>query len=495
MMTNQASSIDSEQRQARLALTGGLWAGSELTALRIGTSVWSYAQLAEVTEQRAAQLRARGFLVGELILCPVQPLLESMLIHAAVTRLGGAILPVAADQTRDQRAELARVTGAEWFWEPQPCSSCGGRPVRTQLPRPVQRKGSGCPSTPALLMETSGSQGSPKIVMLSAGNMLASCLEVNARLQLAEGDRWLCVLPRQRVGGLAIGHRCALAGATLVVQERFDPLELHRALEHYAATHVSLVPAMLHRLLERRLRAPPELRAVLMGGQALEQNLARRAVALGWPLYAGYGMTETFTQVAGGWIDGSGRPGHGLQPLGGVELEAPPCDADQPAMAVFPSEGTLAAIRLRGPMTMLGYATPTRVCGVGLEHGWLTTNDLGCLTPEGALRVAGRTDDALVVAGINVAPCDAESRLSEFADLGEVAVVGIPDAAWGHRLVALYTGPADPAVIEQWCRRSLPSHLRPRGFARVEQLPQLTSGKRDRQAVARLAAQLFGDGN
>jgi O-succinylbenzoic acid--CoA ligase len=146
-------------------------------------------------------------------------------------------------------------------------------------------------------------------------------------------------------------------------------------------------------------------------------------------------------------------------------------------------------------MVMLGYATPTRVCGVGLERGWLTTNDLGCLTLDGGLRVVGRADDALVVAGINVFPGDVESRLSELDAVGEVAVTGIPNAAWGHRLVALYTGPQEPEVLEQWCRESLPSHLRPRAFARVEQLPQLASGKRDLKGIKRHAAQLFANRN
>jgi O-succinylbenzoic acid--CoA ligase len=314
-------------------------------------------------------------------------------------------------------------------------------------------------------------------------------------LRLIEGDSWLCVLPRHHVGGLSIGYRCAVAGASLLVQERFDPLEVQRGLDRHSITHLSLVPAMLHRLLEHRLSPPPHLKAVLIGGQALERNLARRAAAHGWPLYAGYGMTETFTQIAGGWVGASGRPDNGLQPLGGVEVEAPPCDADPTAMTTSPSERAPAPIRLRGPMVMLGYATPTRVCGVGLERGWLTTNDLGCLMPDGGLRVVGRADDALVVAGINVFPSDVETRLSALHAIGEVAVTGIPNAAWGHRLVALYTGPLEPAVLEQWCRKSLPSHLRPRGFARVEQLPQLASGKRNLKAITRLAAQLFADRN
>ena len=502
----------------RYRLTGQHWTSREIAALQIGKDRWSYAQLIEMAEQRMAQLGRRGFSAGQLLLCPASPVLESLLMQYAASRLGGAVLPIRADLSRVRRQQLLEATGAEWLWQPLIPESTDGRFVRMSRARDEPTSRTASAANPAVLIETSGSQGPPKIVMLSAANVFASCSAVNARLELHESDAWLCALPRQHVGGLAIGYRCALAGATMVVQECFDPDRMHRTFRSHDITHVSLVPAMLHRLLERGFAPPTSLRVVLMGGQALDPNLARRAVDRGWPLYLGYGMTETFTQIAGKWIGASGVPGTGLELLEGVELDAPRCNrcdvpsgwvqqgpgADRTKVSGAAAASSAAPriadaamhrvpIRVRGPMLMLGYANRERETGLGLENGWLQTNDLGCLDPSGYLKVAGRADEAVVIAGINVLPADVERRLVDLGGVDEVAVVGVPDEIWGHRLVAFFTGTLEPANVERWCRHSLPSHLRPRGFARVSRLPLLASGKPDRKALASRAAALTGN--
>jgi O-succinylbenzoic acid--CoA ligase len=138
-------------------------------------------------------------------------------------------------------------------------------------------------------------------------------------------------------------------------------------------------------------------------------------------------------------------------------------------------------------MLMLGYANPSRTPGSGLDSGWLQTSDLGCRLPDGGLQVLGRADDVVVIGGINVLPAEIERELARLERIGEVAVVGVPDPVWGHRLVALYSGDLEPTQVEHWCRANLAPHRRPRGFQRVERLPTLSSGKRDRRALLKQA--------
>jgi O-succinylbenzoic acid--CoA ligase len=104
--------------------------------------------------------------------------------------------------------------------------------------------------------------------------------------------------------------------------------------------------------------------------------------------------------------------------------------------------------------------------------------------------ILSRADDVIISGGVNILPAEVEQRLAAFEGVAEVAVVGLPDPAWGQRLVAVYTGSCDPAGIEQWARAALPSQLRPRGFVRLAELPRLASGKRDRRAIERQAAAL-----
>lgn len=503
-------------------------------ALRIGDQGYSYAQLATLVEQRAAALIDAGVTAGELVLCQTTPVLDSVLMQWALARLGVAMLPIRADLPGSRRESLIRATGAEWWWWPvagdadlallidaevwaegrtQRCvkriaetqrqtvgalirsgapslsaSTPLARPAATARPAPPTRPApahpapSASPKTvvtdastiPAVLVETSGSSAEPKIAMLSATNIVASCSSVNARLELKRGDRWLCVLPRHHVGGLAIGYRCALAGAELIVQSHFEAERVQTALRDEQITHLSLVPAMLEHLLRIDVMPAPRLRVVLLGGQGLDASLAQHAVQHGWPLYLGYGMTETFSQVAGDWIDSNGAPPRGLMLLDGVEANCQGC-AEAPQQR--------QPLRIRAPMLMLGYANPRRSLGEGLTDGWLQTSDLACQLPSGGLQVQGRADDVVLIAGINVLPAEIERELTRLEQIDEVAVVGVSDPTWGHRLVALYAGDLKPAQLEAWCRSKLPSHRRPRSFARLERLPTLSCGKRDRQAL------------
>jgi o-succinylbenzoate---CoA ligase len=162
-------------------------------------------------------------------------------------------------------------------------------------------------AAPALLIRTSGSSGQPKVVMLTAAQLKASALRVNAALALAAGDAWLCCLPLDHIGGLAIGWRCALAGAAVCLPggERslapgFDAAAVAAALSDHPVTHLSLVPTMLARLLDLLPAPPPALQVLLLGGQALHPALARRAAEAGWPLFVSYGMSETGSMVAVG---------------------------------------------------------------------------------------------------------------------------------------------------------------------------------------------------
>jgi O-succinylbenzoic acid--CoA ligase len=274
-----------------------------------------------------------------------------------------------------------------------------------------------------------------------------------------------------------IGYRCALAGATVVLHERFDAEAVGRDLDTHRVTHISLVPPMLDRLLAVKKGPPRWLRVLLVGGQALDGTLARRAIDAGWPLHVTYGMTESASQIATS-TRLAAAPATGVvgPMLPGIELR---CDgtAESPA-----------PIRIRGAVVMAGYANPLRLPGVGLEEGWYSSSDLGYLTPSGDLAILGRADEVLVIGGEAVLPSRVEDRLRSAPGVDSAVIVGLPDPVWGHRLVAVYAGRIDPAGLDAWAREHLGSRERPREFRRLGRLPALESGKTDRRGVRRLVA-------
>ncbi len=338
--------------------------------------------------------------------------------------------------------------------------------------QPVDRAapGADAPLPPgiAVVIATSGSEGEPRGVMLSDASLDAAAAAANDHLSLLPGDLWLDCLPLHHIGGLSILWRCTRAGAGVLLHEGFAAEALANALANQPVTHLSLVPAMLARLLDAGIQPPATLRHLLVGGAVLAQSLHDRAFSAGWPVNPSYGLSETAAQVAthracdGPWHEGLvGRP------LGANEF-------------ALTADGR---IRIRGPQVMAGY-----VGGGGVDgDGWLITGDLGKIDEKGRLTVTGRADDILISGGSNIHPLTVESCLAGCPGIRDVAVTGVPDPVWGDRIVALVVGDATPEGIRAWCRTRLPGAALPRHIVRLPSLPRNASGKLERAALRRLA--------
>ena len=457
----------------KVAFADAPWHRGPAPAVIDGERVWDYAALTALVDARAWQLVDLGLMSGQLVLVPDLPAWELILMQHALARAGAALLPVDGGCSSEHARGLVEVTGAEWRWRLAGPGEAG-RLVTTGVIGDQARPPD---AHIAAVIETSGSSGAPKAAMLTPANLLASAAAVNRRLGLVAGDTWLCCLRPRHIAGLAIGYRCALAGATLLLHDGFDARAVCDDLARHPVTHISLVPPMLARLLGLRPEPPPSLRVLLVGGQALSGPLARRAVDAGWPLHVTYGMTETGSQIAtSGRLSAAPEPGVVGALLPGVEADCPDCSHPP------------RPLRVRGPLVMAGYANPARLPGQGLDDGWFRTSDLACLDGTGRLRVLGRADDLVVVGGVQVLPARVEDVLQGAPGVTAAAVVAVPDAEWGHRLAAAYRGDADVERLEAWCRQHLPSVERPRRLLRLPDLPVLESGKYDREGIRALFA-------
>jgi len=360
-----------------------------------------------------------------------------------------------------QLAEASTSTGPLHDSErPQPVAAEGSQPVLDR---------------PRLLIATSGSGGSPKLVGLSDANLLASVRAANQRLRLSKTSVWLDCLPLVHIGGLSIPLRCVLAGACVVLQEGFHAPGVLDQLHRHKVSHVSLVPAMLARLLELDGRPPRDLRVVLVGGAPLSASLAGEALAAGWPLWVTYGMTETASMLTARKLAApDDNPQQVGRPLPGFELR----------LVDEQGEPTSAA----GVIQVSGAA----VCDGGdpSAERWFSTGDRGQMDEAGRLTLLGRADSMLISGGEKVYPELVEEQLAGFPGIDEVAVSGRADPVWGERLVAVYRGDIDEAALAQLCRDGIAGAMRPRAFVKVDNLPRTANGKLDRGALRDLVAQL-----
>ena len=311
-----------------------------------------------------------------------------------------------------------------------------------------------------LVVATSGSTGTPKGAELARAAVEASARASLARLGAGSGDAWLCCLPLDHLAGLQVVIRARLAGAPLVLHERFDP---RRVAAERDIAFVSLVPTMLARLLDARADVS-RYRAILLGGAAAPHGLLERAAEAGARVVTTYGMTET----AGGCVyDGV--------PLDGVEVDV----------------NAAGRVRVRGDVRFHGYRLdPARTAAV-LEDGWFTTSDLGAWR-DGRLLVSGRADDVVITGGENVPLSRVDALVASHPAVAEAAAFGVADAEWGRRVeaaVVVAAGEAPPTLDElrEHVRRTASAAYAPRGLLVLDALPRTGLGKIDRAALAALA--------
>lgn len=453
--------------------------------LRTAQGQRSCAEVAAQAASDAAALRTQGFAAGDIaVIAGGAEILLRAALACAVAGIGLAPLDPASAATRlpallalgGRRLREATLPAAgepgvaaiAGHTDSDPDSACVADASTGLVPDDS--------AAPALVIATSGSEGTPKAVMLSAANLAAAARAANRRLPLGAGDTWLSCLPLQHIGGMSILHRCVHAGALISLHERFDALAVWREIAAGGISHVSLTPAMLARLLEVADAAPPaSLRHALIGGAALSRPLFQRARAAGWPLRPSWGMSESAAQAAtrveaiDDWQEGEA----------GTLLDGLECRVE--------ADGRLA---LRGPQVMLGYLNPDLQPGIGLRDGWFVTSDLGRSEAgeSGAnIVVLGRADDMLVSGGVNVHPLEVEARLAACPGVDDVAITALPDPVWGDLIVALFVGTAETGLVLDFSRQHLASAQRPRRVLRVARLPRNAMDKIDRKALRALA--------
>ena len=415
----------------------------------------TYGELAARTESLAQAMAGLGA-PGTPLAIACASRLNTLLGVLAALRLGRPALPLDAARPDLEACLAAAAPGGTLTDEMLAAASAA---VASEAAPPVAIP----PDPPVLLVPTSGTSGVARVAMLSAGALDAHVAASAAMLPvLGATDRWLVCLPMTSIGALAALWRTLSTGTCLGLLEHFDADDARRFMAA-GASHVSVVPAMLAPLAASAMPPPRGLRCMLSGGGPLATQAAMIAQAQGWPLWNGWGMTETCSHVAVCPVDENWREGVAGRPLPGAGIE------------IDRATGRFA---IAGPMLMSGYAVSGLAPGAGLEaDGRFLSGDVGEFLPDGRLCVTGRADDVIVTGGVNVHPEPIEAMLSACPGAGEVAVTARTDDRWGMTLVALYTGGVPPTELDAWARARLPAASRPREFLRVDRLPRNAMGK------------------
>lgn len=316
----------------------------------------------------------------------------------------------------------------------------------------------------ALVVPTSGSTGDPKGAMLTAAALRHSAAATHDRL--GGPGQWVLALPVSSIAGLTVLVRSLQARTRPQVVDVYGGFSvdafaaatdrLAGGVRHYTA----LVPTQLRRLLDAGVDLST-YDGVLVGGAALSPDLRDRAIAVGAPVVATYGMSET----CGGCVyDG--------EPLDGVDVTI----------------GADGRVSIGGPVIFAGYRLRPDLTDTALVDGRHVTQDLGRWSSDGRLEVLGRVDDVIVSGGVNVPAAMVERVLDGHPAVAVCAVLGRPDPEWGERVVAVVQ-PVDASVppaldeLRSFAAGRLEPAALPREIVVLGMLPVLASGKPDKAAV------------
>ncbi len=275
-----------------------------------------------------------------------------------------------------------------------------------------------------------------KLIGLSRSALLASAKGVNQHLEITASDRWLNVLPLFHVGGLSIFYRSYLSSSECInlwsPSFKWNPEHFVELSKANRITLTSLVPTQVFDLVQQQLEAPSDLRAIVVGGARLNEELYHKARGLGWPLLPSFGMTEAASQIA-----------------------TAPLESLASTTAVFPPLQILSHFKtmtdeaqrlyISGPSLMEGYYSITEgtnnLWNAGRNFGeWYATQDCAALENKN-ISILARVDEVIKVRGENVNIATLRNRLESFLSESHLepncTIVATLDARIGHKLILI----------------------------------------------------------
>jgi len=350
--------------------------------------------------------------------------------------------------------------------------------------------------TPAVILHSGGTTGTPKNILLSNGNINVVIGQAQVSLpDIDDTDSFLCILPMFHCFGLVETIHFPLGtGCTLNLIPRFDASRFDKLLTKYKSTVIPGVPTLFEAMIKNKHMEKVDLsnvKYVVSGGDTLteEKNLAVNDFLKEHNcqnrIVQGYGLSET----SGGCV----FPAPGAYALGssGIALignDIKIVDVNTHEELGPNQEGE---IMISGPSVMLGYLNNDKETNEVLEKDkkgrvWVHTGDMGYLNEDGLLFFVQRLKRLIIVSGYNVFPSHIEDVLERHEAVLSCCVVGIPHpykVQVPKAFIVLNESYKNNSKvkksIEEYCQKNLSKYMIPKEFEYRESLPKTMIGKVD----------------
>jgi fatty-acyl-CoA synthase len=354
---------------------------------------------------------------------------------------------------------------------------------------------------PSTLLYTSGTSGRPKGVMMSEANAFWGPTNFMHGSLVSHESVFLCDMPLFHTAGLFAAARVPiLAGGTLWISQGFDPARTIARLadRDLGITHYFSVPQMATTLWQHPDFAPEKLHGLKLyvtGGAPNPKAQVERFARAGIRFSDGFGMTETCSNFAMPVLDVErliAKAGSCGLPLLTIQVRI----VDEAGQDV--PRGETGELWIKGPSVTKGYWNQPELTAQAFHDGWFKTGDAAMQDNDGFTFLVDRKKDMYISGGENVFPAEVEAVLAELPEIGECAVVGVPNERWGEvgraYVVAAPGLAITPEAVIAHCAARLAKFKVPATAAITDTLPRTASGKVQKhllraRALEELAAQ------
>ena len=463
----------------------------ERTAVRDDAGSTSYRTVVARARAIAGALADEGAsLAGERVALLIHPSAEFVAAFFGVLLAGGCVVVLSPLHPAPETRYFCTDAGIRTVLVSAPHLALAAPLADLATVQPVETF-SGAPTSfamsdddAALQLYTSGTTGKPKGAVLTHRNLGVQQRVLGDAWGFGAGDTLLHALPLHHMHGLCIALMTALGAGATVRMRTFDAIKLWDEMAD--VTTFMAVPAMYHRLfvaydaesqeIQARWAAnAKQLRLATSGSAALPTTLGERWRALtgNIPLER-FGMTEIGVGLTNALTDAR-FPG-----LVGL----PPDTVETRIVDDAGSDAETGELLVRGPSVFGRYhERPEETAKAFTVDGWFHTGDTVVREkdlPGAPFRILGRTSvDILKSGGYKLSALEIEEVLRDHAAVGEVAVIGIADEAWGDRVVACIVKKHDCTGTElrAFAKERLAGYKVPKDFVFLDDLPKNALGK------------------
>src|SRR6266852_2863848 len=307
-------------------------------------------------------------------------------------------------------------------------------------------------NTRATVFYTTGTTGNPKGVSFSHRQLVLHTLATMGFMAASapgqcfrRDDVYMPVTPMFHVHAWGLPYVATAMGVKQVYPGRYLPDMLLTLIQREHVTFSHCVPTILQMMLSSPVSQNIDLSGwkVIIGGSALPKGLAKLAMDKGIDIFGGYGMSETcpilsLAQLKPSMTELDADTEIEYRTRAGLPAQLVDLRIVDEQMQDVPHDGkTSGEVVARAPWLTQGYLNDPANSENLWRGGYLHTNDIGTIDPEGYLLITDRIKDVVKSGGEWISSLAIEDIVSQHPGVSEVAVIGIPDEKWGERPLAL----------------------------------------------------------